>query len=121
MKLLWKISICFIKLLFVDNTEIFEIRALDITHVFGYFAGRRGAGCSLRGAGCNLRGAGHDLRGVGCEMLSLILELQTCQLGLRFAHVVTKMPFSRLILLRYHPHSTPPHSAPRKPRPTVCM
>ena len=38
--------------------------------VFGYFAGRMGAGCSFRGAGCNLRGA-------GCKMLSLILELQT--------------------------------------------
>ena len=57
--------------------------------MFGYFAGRRGAGCSLRAAECNLRGAGHDLWGAGCEMLSLILELQTCQLGLCFAHVVT--------------------------------
>ena len=52
--------------------------------MFGYFEGRRGAGCSLLGAWCNLwgaghglRGAGHGLRGVGCEMLSLILELQT--------------------------------------------
>ena len=57
--------------------------------VFGYFAGRRGAVCSLLGAGCNLRGAGHGLRGAGCEMLSLILEFQTCQSGLCFAHVVT--------------------------------
>ena len=40
--------------------------------MFGYFAGRRGAGC-------NLQGAGHDLRGAGCEMLSLISELQTSQ------------------------------------------
>ena len=43
--------------------------------MFVYFAGHRGAGC-------NLRDAGHGLRGEGCEMLSLILELQTCQLGL---------------------------------------
>ena len=50
--------------------------------VFGYFAGHRGAGC-------NLRGAGHGLQGAGCEMLSLILELQACQLGLCFAHLVT--------------------------------
>ena len=56
--------------------------------VFGYFVGRRGAGCSLLGARCNLRGAGHGLRGAGCEMLSLILKLQTCQLGLCFAHLV---------------------------------
>ena len=33
--------------------------------VFGYFAVRRGAGCSLRGAG-----VGHGLRGAGYEMLS---------------------------------------------------
>ena len=39
-------------------------------------------GVGVRGAGCNLRGA-------GCEMVSLILELQTCQLGVCFAHVVT--------------------------------
>ena len=65
------------------------------TELFGYFAGRRGAGCSLlgaacnlRGARCNLRGAGHGLQGAGSEMLSLILELQTCQLSLYFAHVV---------------------------------
>ena len=57
--------------------------------MFGYFVGRKGAGCSLRGAGCNLRGAGHGLQGAGCEMLSLILELQTCQLGHCFADVVT--------------------------------
>ena len=38
---------------------------------------------------CGVRGAGHDLRGAGCEMLSLILELQTCQSGICFAHVVT--------------------------------
>ena len=50
-------------------------------YVFGYFAG-------CRDAGCNLRGAGHGLWGAGCEMLSLILELQTCQLGLCFAHFV---------------------------------
>ena len=43
--------------------------------MFGYFVGRRGADCSLRGAGCNLRG--------------LILELETCQLGRCFAHLVT--------------------------------
>ena len=49
--------------------------------MFSYFAGRRGAGSSLLGDGCNLRGA-------GCEMLSLILELQTGQLGLCFAHPV---------------------------------
>ena len=36
--------------------------------VFGYFAGRSGAGC-------NLQGVGHSLRGVGCEILSLISEL----------------------------------------------
>ena len=42
--------------------------------MFGYFARRRGAGYVLRGA--------------GCEMLSLISELQTCQVGLWFAHVV---------------------------------
>ena len=29
------------------------------------------------------------VQGVGCEMLSLILEPQTYQLGLCFAHVVT--------------------------------
>ena len=29
------------------------------------------------------------MRGAGCEMLSLILELQTCQLRLCFAHGVT--------------------------------
>ena len=69
--------------------------------MFGYFAGRRGAGCGLRGAGCNLRGAGHDLRGAGCEMLSFILELQTCQLGLRFAHVVTKTSFLRFVALYF--------------------
>ena len=57
--------------------------------MFDYFAGRRCAGCSLPGAGCNLRDEGHGLRGAGCEMLSLILELQTCQLGLCFAHLVT--------------------------------
>ena len=57
--------------------------------VFSYFVGRRGAGCSLLGAGFNFRGAGHGLRGAGCEMLSLILDLQACQLGLCFAHVVT--------------------------------
>ena len=50
--------------------------------MFGYFVGSRGADCSLRGAGCNLRG-------VGCEMLRLILELETCQLGRCFAHLVT--------------------------------
>ena len=50
--------------------------------MFGYFAGHRAAGC-------NLQGAGHGLQGVGCEMLSLILELQACQLGLCFAHLVT--------------------------------
>ena len=47
--------------------------------VFGYFAGRRGAGCSLKGAGCNLPGAGMVLQGAECEMLSFISELQTCQ------------------------------------------
>ena len=57
--------------------------------MFGYFAGRRGAGCSLLGAGCNLRDAGHGVRGAGCQMLCLILEHQTYQLGLCFAHLVT--------------------------------
>ena len=57
--------------------------------MFGYFAGRRGAGCGVRGAECNFRGRGHDLRGVGCKILTLILELQTGQLDLCFAHVVT--------------------------------
>ena len=57
--------------------------------MFGYFAGYRGAGCSLWGVGCNLRGAGHDSLGAGCEILSLILEHQTWHLGLCFAHVVT--------------------------------
>ena len=56
--------------------------------MFGYFAGRRGAGCSLLGAGCNLRGAGYSLLVSECEILSLILELQTCQSGLGFAHLV---------------------------------
>ena len=55
--------------------------------MFGYFAGRRGAGCSLLGAGCSLLGAGHGVLVAGCEMLNLILELQTCQLGLGFAHL----------------------------------
>ena len=44
--------------------------------------------CSLLGAGCILRGAGPGLWEAGCEMLSLILALQTCQLGFCFAHVV---------------------------------
>ena len=57
--------------------------------MFGYFVWHRGADCSLRGAGCNLRGAEHDLRGARCEMLSLISELETCQLGRCFAHLVT--------------------------------
>ena len=57
--------------------------------MFGYFAGRRGAECSLRNAGHKLRGVGHGLRGAGCEMLSLILELHTYQLGLCFARIVT--------------------------------
>ena len=60
-----------------------------IKTVFGYFAGRRGAGCSLQDAGHKLQGVGHGLRGAGCEMLCLILELQTYQLGLCFAHIVT--------------------------------
>ena len=34
-------------------------------------------------------GFGVNLRGAECEMVSFILELQTCQLGLCFAHVVT--------------------------------
>ena len=50
-----------------------------------------------------MRDAGHGLRGAGWEMLSLILELQTCQLGFCFAHVVTihwyKMSFSRFVAL----------------------
>ena len=50
--------------------------------VFGYFA-------ECKGVGCYLRGAGHGLWGEGCEMFSLILELQACQLGLCFAHLVT--------------------------------
>ena len=57
--------------------------------MFGYFVWHSGADFSLRGAGCNLRGAGCNLRGAGCEMLSLILELKTCQLGHCFAHLVT--------------------------------
>ena len=55
-------------------------------NMFGYFEGRRGAGCGVRGAGCGVRGARCNLR---VAELSLILELQTCQLGLCFAHVVT--------------------------------
>ena len=51
--------------------------------MFGYFAG-----CSLLGSGCNLRGVGHGMRGAGCDMLSLILELETCQLGFCFVHLV---------------------------------
>ena len=50
--------------------------------VFGYFAGRTGAGCSLRGVRFGAWCA-------GCEMLSLILDLQTCHLGFCFAHIVT--------------------------------
>ena len=50
--------------------------------MFGYFAGCRGAECSLRGVG-------HGLRDAGCGMLSLIVEVQTGQLGLCFAGVVT--------------------------------
>ena len=48
-------------------------------------------GVGVRGvvSGCNLRGAGNGLRAAGCEMLNLILNLQTYQLGLCFAHVVT--------------------------------
>ena len=61
--------------------------------VFGYFAGHRGEGCSLRGAVCNLQGAGNDLRDVGCEMLSLILELQTCQFCSRCHDSLTQNVF----------------------------
>ena len=34
---------------------------MALWRVFGYFAGRGGAGCSLQGVGCNLRGAGRGL------------------------------------------------------------
>ena len=50
--------------------------------MFGYFVGHRGAGCSLWGVG-------RDLLGAECEILGLILKLQTFQIGLCFAHVVT--------------------------------
>ena len=33
--------------------------------MFGYFAGRRGAECSLQGAECSLQDAGCNLRGTG--------------------------------------------------------
>ena len=56
------------------------------SEVLGYFAGRRGG---VRGVVCWVRGAGHRLWGAGCKMLSLILELRTCQFGLCFAHLVT--------------------------------
>ena len=72
-----------------DHTKRLTNLPLLDGSVFRYFAGRSGEGCSLLGAGCNLWGVGHDLGGAGCEMLSLILELQTCQLGLCFAHLVT--------------------------------
>ena len=64
--------------------------------MFGYFAGRRGAGCSLLGLGCNLRGAGHGLLVAECELLSLILEFQTCQLGLCFDNSLTQKCFLTL-------------------------
>ena len=34
--------------------------------VFGYFAGRMSAGCSLLGAGCSLLGAGCEAWFAGC-------------------------------------------------------
>ena len=40
----------------------------DWMTVFGYFTGRKAAGCSLRGAGCNLWGTGHGLRREGCRV-----------------------------------------------------
>ena len=83
--------------------------------MFGYFAGRRGAGCSLRDAGLNLWGAGHDLRAAGCKMLSLILELQTCQLGLRFAHVVTKNVFLTFCCVILRELTRIPRNAPCTP------
>ena len=52
--------------------------------MFGYFVGRRGAGCSLRGGGVICGVQGMILWGAECEMLSLILELQTYQLGKGF-------------------------------------
>ena len=100
--------------------------------MFGYLAGLRGAGSSLLGAGCNLGGAGHGLRGAGhglrCagrEMLSLILEIQTCQLGLFCSPCndsLTKKCFSHVLFCytsRTNPHSTPT-PAPRKLCPAAC-
>ena len=46
-------------------------------------------GVGVRGVVCGVLGAIFGVRGAGCEMVSLILELQTCQWGLCFAHVVT--------------------------------
>ena len=43
-----------------DISLILDLPGSDLVQkllVFGYFAERRGAGCSLLGAGCNLRGA----------------------------------------------------------------
>ena len=55
--------------------------------------------------GVILPGASHGLLVAGCEMLSLILEFQTCQLGLCFAHLVTihrhKNVFSRFVALYF--------------------
>ena len=77
--------------------------------------------CGVQFAGCNLRRA-------GCEMLSLILELQTGQLGFCFAQVVTihcKKCLSH-VLLRYtaptNPHSKPctPQTTPRSLQTTRC-
>ena len=59
----------------------------------------------LRGVGVRVVVCGVYLWGAGCEMLSLILELQTCQLGFCIAHVSrfidTKMSFSRFVALYF--------------------
>ena len=83
--------------------------------VFGYFAERRGAGCSLRDAGYNLRGS-------GCEMVrtsNLSVRPLFCS---RCHDSLTQKRLSH-ILLRYtsrtNPHSTPctPHSTNHAPQP----
>ena len=48
----------------------------------------QGIVCGVWGVICGVWDMVCRLRGAGCEMLSLILELQTCQLGLFSAHVV---------------------------------
>ena len=89
--------------------------AETLLKVFGYFAGRRGVGCSLRDAE-------HGVRGAGCEMLSLILELQACQFCSSCQGSLTQKCLSH-VLLRYtsrtNPHSTPHtlHPANHAPQP----